>query len=123
MSEENLTKEQLLKRFSEAQGVSEEEANNLVGGETADDILNNIKEFTMKKIQEQMPPMNRAQRRAWQKKQRRNKNKKIIQSQTEAINETAQKLNYIDLIQKLRILNEKKEKEIEENENTTESNL
>ena len=118
MSEENLTKEQVLKRFAEAQGVSEEEANNLVGGETADDILNNIKEFTRKKIQEQMPPMNRAQRRAWLKK-----HKKRIKTTAETVAETAQKLNYIELIKKLREINERKEKEIEENENTAESNL
>lgn len=118
MSEENLTKEQLLKRFAEAQGVSEKEANNLVGGETADDILNNIKEFTRQKISENMPPMNRKQRRAWMKK-----HKHRIKSSAETITDTAQKLNYIELIKKLRELNEKKEKEIEENENTTESNL
>ena len=118
MSEVNLTKEQLLKRFAEAQGVSEEEAINLIGGETSEDILNNIKEFTRKKIQENMPPMNRAQRRAWMKKHR-----KRVKSTAETVSETAQKLNYIDLIKKLRELNEKKEKENEENENTTESNL
>lgn len=126
MSEENLTKEQLLKRFAETQGVSEEEANNLIGGETADDVLINIKKFTEQKIRQSMPPMNRAQRRAWEKKQRRNRNKNknnIKLSQAEQITDTAQKLNYIDLIQKLRILNEQKEKEIIKNEDTTESNL
>ncbi len=117
MSEENLSKEQLLARFAEAQGVSEEEATNLVGGETADDVLNNIKEFTRKKIQENMPPMNRAQRRAWLKR-----NKRRIKSKAETIAETAQKLNYIELIKSLRELNEKKQKEIEENESTTENN-
>lgn len=117
MREENLSKEQLLVRFAEAQGVSEEEATNLVGGETADDVLNNIKEFTRKKIQENMPPMNRAQRRAWLKR-----NKRRIKSKAETIAETAQKLNYIELIKSLRELNEKKQKEIEENESATENN-
>ena len=121
MSEEvKLTKEQLLKRFSEAQGVSNEEAINLIGGETADDVMANIRKFTQEKIREQMPPMNRAQRRAWEKKQRRNK--KRTKSTAEQITDTAEKLNYIDLIQKLRVLNEKKEKEIKENENANENN-
>lgn len=117
MSEQNLTKEQLLKRFAEAQGVSEEEAVNLIGGETADDVLNNIKNFTRQKISENMPPMNRKQRRAWMKKHKRH-----IKSTAETVTDTAQKLNYIDLIKKLRELNEKKEKEIEENENAIENN-
>ena len=117
MSEKNLTKEQLLNRFAEAQGVSQEEANNLIGGETAEEILDNIKAFTRKKIQENMPPMNRAQRRAWLKKHKRR-----IKSKAETIAETAQKLNYIELIKSLRELNERKEKEIEENEATTENN-
>ena len=118
MSEINLTKEQLLERFAEAQNVSKQEAEKLIGGETAEDILKNIKNFTREKIQEQMPPMNRAQRRAWLKK-----HKKRIKSTAETIADTAQKLNYISLIKKLRELNEKKEKENEENENTAESNL
>ena len=92
MSEINLTKEQLLKRFAEAQGISEEEAVNLIGGETADDVMTNIKKFTQEKIRESMPPMNRAQRRAWQKKQRRNKNR--IKPAAETISDTAEKLDF-----------------------------
>lgn len=91
----------------------------MIGGETADDVLINIKKFTEQKIREAMPPMNRAQRRAWQKKQRRNRNK-VNKSHAETITDTAQKLNYIDLIKKLRVLNEQKEKEIEEYENANE---
>lgn len=120
MSEENLTKEQLLKRFAEAQAVSEEEAANMVGGETAEDVLENIKKFTEQKIKEAMPPMNRAQRRAWMKKHKHDK--KRIKPAAETISETAEKLNYINLIQKLRELNEKKEKEIESYENADENN-
>ena len=120
MSEEKLTKEQLLQRFSEAQNVPLEEAEKLVGGEDADTILNNIKNFTQQKIQEHMPPMNRAQRRAWMKKNRRLKGK--FKDTAGTIAETAEKLNYIDLIQKLRALNEKKEKEIEDNEDSNEDN-
>jgi len=117
MSEITLTKEQLLERFAEAQNVSKEEAEKLIGGETAEDILENIRNFTREKIQEQMPPMNRAQRRAWLKK-----HKKRIKSTAETITDTAQKLNYISLIKKLRELNEQKEKEIEENESATKDN-
>jgi len=41
-------------------------------------------------------------------------------SEIDLIADAAEKLNYIDLIQKFRALNEKKEKE--ENENSTENN-
>ena len=50
--------------------------------------------------------LNRAQRRALMKK-----GGKTGRRQLSVINETAQKLNYIDLIQELRKLNEEKEKE------------
>ncbi len=49
-----------------------------------------------------IPPMNRAQRRALAKKMG-----KKGREQLGAIGNTAQKLNYIDLIQKLRELNKK----------------
>lgn len=123
MSEENLTREQLIKRFAEAQGVTEQQAEQMIGAETAQDILVNIKKFTEKKLRQAMPPMNRAQRRAWQKKHRHNKNKKVNQPVAETITETAEKLNYISLIEKLRKLNERIEKEIDENENSTENDV
>lgn len=50
--------------------------------------------------------LNRAQRRALAKKAG-----KRGRAQLDAIGETAKKLDYIDLIQKLRQLNDKKEKE------------
>ena len=50
--------------------------------------------------------LNRAQRRALAKKAG-----KRGRTQLEAIGETAKKLDYIDLIQKLRKMNEEKEKE------------
>lgn len=50
--------------------------------------------------------LNRAQRRALAKKA-----EKRGRAQLEAIGETAKKLDYIDLIQKLRKMNEEKEKE------------
>jgi len=67
-----------------------------------------------------MPPMNRKQRRALAKKLGK---KRQPQMEMEMVADAAEKLNYIDLIQKLRKLNEQKEKEIEENgETTTENN-
>lgn len=67
--------------------------------------------------------MNRAQRRALKKKVGAKKYAEMIANsgdEISMINETAEKLNYIDLIQKLRKLNEKKEKE--NGETTTEDN-
>ena len=58
--------------------------------------------------------LNRAQRRALAKKAG-----KRGRAQLEAIGETAKKLDYIDLIQKLRKMNEEKEKE--NNETITEN--
>lgn len=113
---ENLSPEQLIKKFAEVQQLSEADAEKLIGGETTEDILNNIQQFTLAKIHKDMQPTNRAQRRALAKKRGRKNTQKA-----EVITDMAQKLNYIDLIQKLRILNEKKNKEIE-NETTNENN-
>jgi len=66
--------------------------------------------------------MNRKQRRALLKKLGRKKYNEMMQNQTAAIAETTEKLNYIDLIQKLRVLNEQKEKENEEYDSSTEDN-
>ena len=88
----------------------------LVGAETTDEILNKITEFTTKKIKANTTPLNRAQRRALAKKVGK-KNREDINT----IADTAEKLNYIDLIQKLRKLNEKRERE-ENGETTTENN-
>ena len=63
-----------------------------------------------------MPPMNRKQRRTLQRKNKKNKTK------TEsAIVDTAKKLDYIHLIQKLRELNKKREDE--DNESSKENDL
>lgn len=117
-----LTSEQLIKRFAEVQQVSEDEARQMVGADSADEILKNIENFTKKKIEQKQPPMNRKQRRALLKKLGRKKYNEMMQNQTAAIAETTEKLNYIDLIQKLRVLNEQKEKENEEYDSSTEDN-
>lgn len=116
MANKDLTPQELIKRFADIQGISEEEATGLVGAETTEEILNKITEFTTKKIKANTVPLNRAQRRALAKKVGK-KNRQDINT----IADTAEKLNYIDLIQKLRKLNEKRERE-ENGETTTENN-
>ena len=80
--------------------------------------LDKIVDETAEKIHQKstVHPRNRAERRALAKKL----GKKGC-AQADLITETAEKLNYIDLIQKLRKLNEKKENEnndcINSNEN------
>lgn len=98
---------QLIERFAEIQGISYEEAEKQIGTGTDEEILENIQKFTAAVInQNSTVKLNRAQRRALAKKA----GKKNL-SNAELISETAQKLNYIDLIQKLRELNKKKETE------------
>ena len=78
--------------------------------------MKKITDFTVTKINGGVK-LNRAQRRALAKKNKGNKAQAIQKSQIDEINETAIKLNYIDLIQKLRKLNEEKAKENEEDGN------
>lgn len=106
------TKEQLLKRFAEIQKISEQEAEKLIGGDTADQISKKITEFTKEKIYSQMPKMNRKQRRAAKKKAGKGR-KKVIDAATQTI----KKINYIELIEKLKELNKKREEEENENAN------
>lgn len=103
----------LIQRFSEIQGITYEEAEQEVGADTEEEIMKKITDFTIKKINGGVK-LNRAQRRALAKKNKGKKAQMAQKSQIDEINETAAKLNYIDLIQKLRALNEKKAKEIEE---------
>jgi len=112
----------LIQRFSEIQGITYEEAEQEVGAESEEEIMRKITDFTIKKINGGIK-LNRAQRRALAKKNKGKKAQMAQKSQIDEINETATKLNYIDLIQKLRVLNEKKAKEIEEDGNAeTEDN-
>lgn len=106
------TLKELLERFATVANISIEEAEQLVGATTNEGVLENIKKYNEQKIREQMPKLNRAQRRALAKK---TGNKALAAAPV--ITETAEKLNYIDLIQKLRDLNAKKEQENEEDEN------
>lgn len=108
--------EELIKRYAEIQGISEEEALLQVGAPTKDEILEKIKEKTLEKVKAntESKPQNRAQRRALMKKFGKNK--------YQTISETATKLNMVHLIQQLRKLNEEKEKEIQENGGPYEEN-
>lgn len=115
--------DELIERFAQVQGITKEEAQELVGAVTYEECIKKITDFTLDKIHQHQPVMNRAQRRALKKKVGAKKYAEMIADsgdEISMINETAEKLNYIDLIQKLRKLNEKKEKE--NGETTTEDN-
>lgn len=103
------SKEEILQLFMKIEQCTKEEAEEKVGADTAEEIMANIKEFNLKKINNQIPVLNRSQRRKLAKKPG-------FRNSKESIGETAKKLTYIDLIVKLRELNAKREKE---NENTT----
>ena len=121
LAKEKSTKHELIKRFAEVQGIKYEEAEQQIGGGTDEEILKKIQDFTVQQINNNSQVhLNRAQRRALQKKY--GKGAQIHVADTEqqnVINETAKKLNYIDLIQKLRALNEQKQKELEKYGETT----
>ena len=83
-------------------GMSIENENN---NDTIESITTSIGENIDSKMAEN-PPLNRAQRRALMHKKGKKGRK-----QMDLVSETAKKLDYIELIQKLRALNEKKEQE------------
>ena len=108
---ETPTKEELIKRYADIQKITLEEANEQVGADTVEEVLKRIEAKTLEKIRATQPPMNRAQRRALKKKLGAKKYAEMVANngdEVSAITETAKKLNYIDLIQKLRKLNEEK---------------
>lgn len=109
-----LTVDELVARFALIQNISKEEAREQVGADTPEEVLKKIQEKTIEKINSTRVPMNRAQRRALKKKVGAKKYAEMVNDSgdvVEAVSETAKKLNYINLIQKLRKLNEEKEKE------------
>ena len=124
MSEVNeMTREDLIRRYAEVQQISIEEAEEQVGAPTEQEVLEKIADKTVEKINNTRVPMNRAQRRALKKKVGAKKYAEMVANGdvVEAITDTAKKLNYIDLIQKLRKLNEEKENE-KDGEATIEDN-
>ena len=116
LDEIKLSRDDLIKRYAEIQNISIQQAEQDIGAPTEEEILKNIENKTIEKINSTRVPMNRAQRRALKKKVGSKKYAEMVANGdvVEAVSDTAKKLNYIDLIQKLRILNEKKAKEIEE---------
>lgn len=112
------TKQELIERFAAIQNITVQQATEIVGAESEEEILKKIQDYTIQKIREQTVHLNRAQRRALQKKYGKGAKLGSLNEQQAVINETAQKLSYIDLIQKLRKLNEEKAKEIDDDGET-----
>ena len=106
--------EELISRFASVQKITIDEAREQVGADTPEEVLRKIQDKTIEKINATRVPMNRAQRRALKKQVGAKRYAEMTLESDDAmsvINETAAKLSYIDLIQKLRQLNEKKERE------------
>ena len=106
------TRQELIERYAAIQGISYEESELQVGAPTEEEILKKIQDKTIEKINSTRVPMNRAQRRALKKTVGAKKYAEMVADSGDvvtAISETAQKLNYVDLIQKLRKLNKEKE--------------
>ena len=112
------TKQDLIERFAAIQNITAEQATELVGGESEEEVMKKIQDYTIQKIREKTVHLNRAQRRALQKKYGKGAKLGTLDEQQAVINETAQKLSYIDLIQKLRKLNEEKAKETDDDGET-----
>lgn len=109
-----LSKQELIERYAQIQDISIEQATEELDAPTVEEVLQKIQNKTLEKIQNQQVPLNRAQRRALKKKLGAKKYAEMLAqegNEIAAVSETAKKLNYINLIQKLRKLNEEKEKE------------
>ena len=108
---QHLSCDELIERYATIQQISIEQAREEVGAPTEEEILKKIQDKTIEKINSTRVPMNRAQRRALKKKVGAKKYAEMVAEGGDvvsAVSETAKKLNYIDLIQKLRKLNEEK---------------
>jgi ribosomal protein L19E len=109
---EHLSREELIERYAQIQKISIEQAQEEVDAPTEEEILKKIQDKTIEKINSTRVSMNRAQRRALKKKVGAKKYAEMVSESgdvVEAVSETAKKLNYIDLIQKLRKLNKEKQ--------------
>lgn len=110
---EQLSSQELIERYAKLYDISIEQAKQEIDAPTREEVLENIQKRTIEYIRSKQPPMNREQRRALKKKMGSKKYIEVQQEQgnvIDAINETAAKLSYVNLIQKLRKLNEEKEK-------------
>ena len=113
-TETKLSSQEIIERYAQINNISIEQAQQEVGAETAEEILKNISAKTVEKINSTRIPMNRAERRALKKKVGEKKYAELMAQEGNefaAVSDAATKLNYIDLIQKLRKLNEEKENE------------
>ena len=112
-----MSSNELIERFAEVNKLTIEQATELIGGETSEEILNNITRYTISNIRSKNSmKMNRKQRRALLKKMGKEK-----YSTMNDISDAVTKINYIDLIERFRKLNEQKEKE-EDDTNVIEDN-
>ena len=109
---EKLSVDELIERYAKIQNISVEQAKEEIGAPTEEEVLKKIQDKTIEKSNSTRVPMKRAQRRALKKKVGAKKYAEMVAESgdiTTAVSETAAKLNYIDLIQKLRKLNKEKE--------------
>lgn len=105
--QENLSPKELIERFADVNKLTIEQATDLIGGETSEEILNNITRYTISNIRSKNSmKMNRKQRRALLKKMGKEKYEAMND-----ISDAVTKINYIDLIERFRKLNEQKENE------------
>ena len=116
--DENLLNDDAMKEIMK---MVEDQFNPTMIEQSINQIIQNFEDQGLTKV-EATDAMNRAQRRALKKKVGAKKYAEMVANGdvVETISETAKKLNYIDLIQKLRKLNE--EKENDNGETTTENN-
>ena len=111
-----MNKKEIITRFAQLYDLSYDDAAALVDDETEDGMMNKITSYIAQQIKSKNKiVLNRKQKRKLMKKAG-----KQGRDQIQNITDTSTKLGYIDLIQKLRKLNEQKEKE--ENDNANENN-
>lgn len=113
----------LIDRYAHVNCISYEEAEQQIGAITEEEILAKIKQKSIEKINATRAPANREQRRALRKKLGAKKYAEMLAENGDivrSVSETARKLNYIDLIQRLQKINN--EEKNEDGETTTENN-
>ena len=111
-----MNKKEIITRFAQLYDLSYDDAVALVDDETEEGMMNKITSYIAQQIKSKNKiVLNRKQKRKLMKKAG-----KQGRDQLNTISDTSTKFGYIDLIQKLRKLNEQKEKE--ENDNAIENN-
>ena len=111
-----MNKKEIIKRFAQLYFLSYDDAAALVDDENEDEVMHKITSYIAQQIKSKSKiVLNRKQKRKLMKKAG-----KQGRNQLNMISDTSTKRGYIDLIQKLRKLNEQKEKE--ENDNAIENN-